>query len=76
MYFRGLSFSPKRLEFSHSIHRERGIGMKDPFEVLQTKEQELARVKKEVDALRIVAQLLGEESNVKKVDLRQATGTN
>jgi hypothetical protein len=50
--------------------------MKDPFEVLQTKEQELGRIKKEVDALRIVAQLLGEETNGKKVDLRQATGTN
>jgi hypothetical protein len=50
--------------------------MKDAFEVLHTKEQELSRVKKEVDALRIVAQLLGEETNGKKVELRQPTGTN
>jgi hypothetical protein len=50
--------------------------MKDPFEVLRFKEQELLRVKKEVDALRIVAQLVGEDSNNKKVELRQATGTN
>jgi len=50
--------------------------MKDPFEVLRSKEQELMRVKEEVDALRIVAQLLGEETNGKKVEVRQATGTN
>ena len=47
--------------------------MKDPFEVLRTKEQELMRVKEEVDALRIVAQLLGEETNSKRSDLREAT---
>jgi hypothetical protein len=50
--------------------------MKDPFEVLRTKEQELVQVKKEVDALRIVAQLLGEDSNGRKTDVRQATGTD
>lgn len=51
--------------------------MKDPFEVLRFKEQELARVKKEVDALRIVAQLLGEETNGRKIEVRSAaTGTN
>lgn len=50
--------------------------MKDPFEVLRRKEQELMEVRKEVDALRIVAQLLGEEINGKRADLRQATGTN
>jgi len=50
--------------------------MKDPFEVLRSKEQELMRVKEEVDALRIVAQLLGEETNGKRVEVRQATGTN
>lgn len=50
--------------------------MKDPFEVLRSKEQELMRVKEEVDALRIVAQLLGEETNSKKAEVRQATGTH
>ena len=47
--------------------------MKDPFEVLRSKEKELLRVKEEVDALRIVAQLLGEETNRKTSDLREAT---
>lgn len=51
--------------------------MRNPFEVLRFKEEELLRVKKEVDALRIVAQLVGEDANNnKKVELRQATGTN
>lgn len=35
--------------------------MKDPGQLLRAKQQELARVRKEVDALRIVAKLLGEE---------------
>lgn len=51
--------------------------MKDAFEMLRFKEQELMRVKKEVDALRTVAQLLGEDANKnKKVELQPATGTN
>lgn len=35
--------------------------MKNPMEVLRTKEQELARVRKEVEALRVTVRLLGEE---------------
>jgi hypothetical protein len=35
--------------------------MKNPYDVLRMKEQELIRVRKEMDALRIVAQLLGAE---------------
>jgi len=35
--------------------------MNDPGQVLRSKQQELTRVKKEVDALRIVAKLLVEE---------------
>lgn len=35
--------------------------MKDPLEVLRQKEEELVRVQKEVEALRMVADLLGEE---------------
>ena len=48
--------------------------MKNPLEVLRTKEQELLKVKKEIDALRITVRLLGEESSPapnQKVDLRQ-----
>ncbi len=33
--------------------------MKNPYDVLRTKEQELLRVRKEMDALRIAARLLG-----------------
>ncbi len=47
--------------------------MKGPFEVLRQKEQELTRVKKEVDALRIVAQLLGDDG--KRAEFPQPTGT-
>ena len=35
--------------------------MKDPFEVLRTKEQDILKVKQEIEALRITAELLGEE---------------
>lgn len=35
--------------------------MKDPMEVLRNKEQEVVRVRKEVEALRIAARLLGDE---------------
>ncbi len=33
--------------------------MKNPYDVLRTKEQELIRVRKEMDALRIAARLMG-----------------
>ncbi len=35
--------------------------MKNPYEVLRIKEQEMLRVRKEMDALRIAARLLGAE---------------
>lgn len=35
--------------------------MKNPYEVLRTKEQEMIRIRKEMDALRIAARLLGAE---------------
>jgi len=35
--------------------------MKNPYEVLRMKEQELMRVRKEMEALRIAARLLGAE---------------
>ncbi len=35
--------------------------MKNPYDVLRAKEQELLRVRKEMDALRISARLLGAE---------------
>jgi hypothetical protein len=49
--------------------------MKNPYEVLRMKEQELIRVKKEVEALRIVVKMLGDEEDAQpegKVELRQA----
>jgi hypothetical protein len=47
--------------------------MKNPFEVLKSKEQEMAKVRKEVDALRIAMRLMGDENapaGDSKVDLR------
>jgi len=35
--------------------------MKNPYEVLRQKEQELTRIRKEMDALRIAVRLLGAE---------------
>jgi hypothetical protein len=35
--------------------------MKNPMEVLRAKEQELAKVRKEIAALKVAARLLGEE---------------
>lgn len=48
--------------------------MKNPIEVLRAKEQEITRVKKEIDALRIAAQLLGDEAQPKSqpIDQRKA----
>jgi hypothetical protein len=37
------------------------LAMKDPLEVLRMKEQDILRVKQEIEALRITAELLGEE---------------
>ena len=52
--------------------------MKNPQEVLRSKEQELVKVKKEVDALRITLRLIDEQGSGaqgkkedKKVDLRE-----
>jgi hypothetical protein len=38
--------------------------MKNPFDVLRIKEQELMRVRKEMDALRVAARLLDAEDSV------------
>ncbi len=48
--------------------------MKNPMEVLRSKEQELVKVRREVDALRLTARLLSDDSPVidePKQDLRQ-----
>ena len=37
--------------------------MKNPYDVLRSKEQELLKVRKEMDALRIAARLLGAEDS-------------
>jgi hypothetical protein len=50
----------------------KGLTMKNPFEVLKTKEQEVAKVKKEINALRVTIQLIGDEKSPvgdPKVDL-------
>ena len=39
------------------------MSMKNPFEVLRAKEQEVILVKRQIDALRIAARLLGEGQN-------------
>ena len=48
------------------------MAMKNPFEVLKIKEQEVAQVKKEINALRVTIQLIGDEKAATdaKVDLR------
>ncbi len=49
--------------------------MKNPIDVIRTKEQEINRVKKEIDALRIASQLLGDECQPAKTpspDLRKS----
>jgi hypothetical protein len=45
--------------------------MKNPYDVLRTKEQELVRVRKEMEALRIVARLLGAEGPADDADPQQ-----
>jgi hypothetical protein len=71
--FEGLeSLGQQKIAGIHSPART--CAMKNPLEVLRTKEQELLKVKKEIDALRITVRLLGEESSPapnQKVDLRQ-----
>jgi len=45
--------------------------MKDPFDVLRSKEQELDQLKKEVDALRIAAELLADENEITVEKIRK-----
>ena len=57
----------KGLEYTHGPMRAVSQGvrepspMRNPYEVLKAKELELARVKKEIEALRITARLIGLE---------------
>ena len=37
--------------------------MRDPMEVLRSKEHEVAKVKQEIEALKVAARLLGDESH-------------
>jgi hypothetical protein len=49
--------------------------MRDPLEVLRMKEQEIVRVKQEIEALRITARLLGDETSSTgdgKIEFRKA----
>ena len=53
---------------------EGALSMKDPIEVLRVKEQDILRVKQEIEALRITAELLGEESpsgGNRRIEFRQ-----
>lgn len=45
--------------------------MKNPYEVMRMKEQEMIRIRKEMEALRIAARLLGAEDPAKKNDPSQ-----
>ena len=47
------------------------IHMKDPMEVLQAKEQEMQRVKREIEALRVAVRLLEEDYNGQPESRRQ-----
>ena len=52
--------------FTDGQHQSERVGealpqMKNPYDVLRMKEQEMLRVRKEMDALRIAARLLGAE---------------
>lgn len=48
--------------------------MKDPLELLRSKEQDIVRIKREIEALKIVAHLLDEDAypaNGDKAEYRQ-----
>jgi hypothetical protein len=47
--------------------------MKNPYEVLRAKELELQQIQKEIEALRVTAKILGEDSETQeqKTNLRQ-----
>jgi hypothetical protein len=49
--------------------------MKNVYEVLRQKEIELARLEKEVEALRMVAPLLSEEKAAEMAELAKSTST-
>jgi hypothetical protein len=42
---------------------QKDVFMRDPIEVLQMKEQELSRVRSEVNALKVAARLLTEDNH-------------
>jgi len=45
--------------------------MRDPLAVLRAKEQEIVRIKKEIEALRVAARLLREEGDELPEDMKQ-----
>lgn len=45
--------------------------MKNPYDVLRAKEQDLLRVRKEMEALRIAARLLGAEDPAQEEERQQ-----
>ena len=67
MYLRQVSFG-SQMAYSNFRQAKQVLNsgtrlppMKNPYDVLRTKEQELVRVRKEMEALRIAARLLGAE---------------
>jgi hypothetical protein len=56
-----------------SLGLETGGSVKDIHAVLQQKEQDLARVQAEIDALRLVIPLLGEEASPTSETLNSAS---
>jgi len=58
-------------DYNLDIPLEQDFLMKDPLEVLRSKEQEIDRVKKEVDALRVVAELLADENDITVEKIRK-----
>ena len=65
----GFRVCPTHKIFGRILGRD---AMKNPLEVLRTKEQELTKVKKEVEALRITVHLLGENNQSDEaMNLRQ-----
>ena len=62
------------LELATSRHlKSKESSMKNPLDVLRMKEEEIQRVKKEIEALQITARLLSEseESRDKRSEYRQ-----
>jgi len=68
-----LGFFPDALTVVH-FEKVWGLSMIDAFELLRTKENELARVRKEIESLRIVAALLSETDDTEALRVEPSRG--